>query len=190
MQILRINSNKLKITLTKEECEKFNIEDRGGEFDTAAVRSAIGAIFAELGEVDFSVEGEKLLVQLYPMSSGGAELFITKLSAVGERERRAIGQSANLSTYRKERTDYLFESLDDLIRAARVMSGKGIEADVYLSARGEYILSAHDARLDGISSADILLEYSTRLPPNTVDECREWYRLLRSGDALEIFSRL
>ncbi len=190
MQVLRINSNKLKITLTKDECKRYNIEDNGGEFDTSVVRGAIGAIMSELGDIDFDIEGEKLLVQLYPEKGGGAELFITKLSSVGERERRAISTSENLSTYHKERACFLFERLDDLIRASRVMSGKGLVADVYLSPSGEYVLAVEDGRLDGLSICDIFLEYSTRLSPNSLSEGAEWYRPLRHGDALEVFAKL
>lgn len=190
LQVLRINSTKLKITLTDEECEKYHIEEKGGEFDTTQLRGAISAILSELGDLDFNIDGEKLLVQLYPVKTGGAELFITKLSGVGERERRAIGRSENLNTYCTERAYFCFDSLSSLICASRVMSGKGIEADVYLTPDGEYILSVIDGRLDGLSMSDIFLEYSTRLPTNTALEVGEWYRPLRLGDALEMFARL
>ncbi len=190
MQVLRINATKLKITLTGEECEKYNIKDNGGEFDTAVVRGAITAILSELGDCDFEISGEKLLVQLYPIKEGGAELFITKLSGLGERERRAIGRSENLNTYHTSRAYFRFDSLFDLIKAARAMSGKEIASDLYRADSGEYILSVVEERLDGISQTDILIEYSTRLPPGSMAAPEEWYSLVYRENALSTLAGL
>lgn len=186
MHFLRINEAKLKITLTAEECEKYDIRDKGGEFDAATVRAAITAILSEPIEVDFPIDGEKLLVQLYPMKEGGAEIFITKLSSVGERERRIIGKSDNLNTYHKARAYFRFEALADLIQAARAAAGREIPSDLYRKEDGEYILAVVEENVDGISNADIFLEYSTRLPPGSMAAPLEWYTLLYEGNALSV----
>ncbi len=190
MEFLKINANKLKITLTCEECEKYDIKENGGEFDTGNIRSAITAILSEIEGVDFKVEGEKLLVQLYPLKGGGAELFVTKLAGVGERERRAVGKSENLNTYESGVAYFSFDDLDTLTRVARIMAGKGTRADVYRSHSGEYILAAKEEKLDGVSDLEVISEFASRLSRSRIPPSPEWNKLICEGNAFEIFSKL
>lgn len=185
MDILRINAGKLKITLTRAECEAYNVKENGGDFDSVRVRDALGRILEEAGAADFYSGSEKLLVQLYPRDGGGAELFVTKLSHVGERERRAVTRSGNLSTYSKGRACYSFSNMGDLVRAARAARGKCGSSDLYTDNDGAYILSAEENKLGAMSDCDIFGEFGTRIPTDAKYLSREWYKLIYEGDALE-----
>ena len=185
MEILRINAGKLKITLTRAECEAYNVKESGGDFDSVRVRDALGSILEEAGAADFYSGSEKLLVQLYPAEGGGAELFVTKLSHVGERERRAVSRSGNLATYSKGRACYSFRELGDLVRAARAASGKSGSSDLYTDNDGTYILVAEENKLGTMSDCDIFSEFGTRISADSKYLCPEWYKLLYEGNAIE-----
>ena len=189
MDYLRINSSKLKITLTASECAHYGIRETEGEYDSRLVRSVISEILDEAGAGDFCNRSEKLLVQLYPARGGGAELFITKLSYLGERERRAIGEAVNVNTYEREQAAFSFETLSDLISAAKLPMLKNKSADLYVRDEKRYILVLDEERLGRISDCDILSEFGSRLSPMAAPR-PEWDRLIRAGDAIEQLSML
>ena len=188
MEILRINASKLKITLTRAECAAYNIKESGGEFDSSRIRSALGDILEEAGAKDFYVGSEKLLVQLYPAKEGGAELFVTKLAEVGERERRAVARSGNLTTYTKSRAHFAFSELDHARRAARALLGRVGRSDLYSDMNGGYVLSLDENKLAGMSDCDLLCEFGTRMQAPTGRLSPEWYDLVYEGDAIERLS--
>ncbi len=190
MEILKINSGKIKITLTRAECATYDIKETDGDFDSVRVRDALNEILAEAGVADFYSGTEKLLVQLYPKEGGGAELFITKLSHVGERERRAITRSGNLTTYSKGHAYFSFDSIDDLARAARAIGERSAGSDLYADSEGALILSVEENKICGMSDCDVLSEFGTRLPQDSVRICGEWYRLLLEDNALEQLAKL
>ena len=190
LDYLRINSSKLKITLTPDECERYGIKEHEGEFDSASVREVISDILDEAGVgSSYTRHGEKLLVQLYPLKDGGAELFITRLSVVGEREQRAITKASNISTYSKDVGYFLFDTLDDLTNALSLFKNGKKCADVYLSESDKYILSIDEERLGALSDCDILSEFSHRLSASDAPR-PEYDTLLTKGDAVELFSAL
>ncbi len=189
MDYLRINSSKLKITLTSAECARYGIRESDGEYDSRLVRGVISDILEEAGAGEFCHPHDKLLVQLYPIRTGGAELFITKLSHVGERERRAITEADNLDTYVRERVAFSFNSLDALIAASKLPSLRAKAADLYVRDERQYILLLDEERLGRLSDCDILSEFGSRLPPAAAPR-PEWDRLLASEDAIAKLSRL
>ncbi|MBR7116622.1 MAG: adaptor protein MecA [Clostridia bacterium] len=190
LEYLKINSSKLKITLTADECDRYGIKERDGEFDSASVREVISDILDEAGVGgSFSRCGEKLLVQLYPLKDGGAELFITRLSGVGEREQKAITKASNINTYSKDVAYFLFDTLDALSNALSLFVKKKKRADVYLAESDKYILSIDEERLGALSDCDIISEFSHRLSPSEAPR-PEYDTLLTKGDAIELFSAL
>lgn len=161
MEYLQINQNKLKITLTKSECESYGIKEEGGDFNSVTVRDTLGKV----------------------LKAAGAELFVTRLSSVGERERRAVTASRELTTYKSSRARFIFNTINDLTSAVRALRGTP-SADLYRTYDGDYLLDIKDEWTDGLSSSDILLEFSTRLP-STFTPSAEWDTLLIKDNAIE-----
>ena len=191
MEFLRVSGSKLKIVLSKDECEKHGLSVSDGECDTAKLRETISKIIDEAKEsCNFEIENEKLLIQLYPKLDGGVELFITKLSFIKDRELRAIKEADNLNTYEKRDAVYAFESLDSLTRASRLMKGKGIAADIYLGDGGEYYASMKESVFGKMSDTDILSEFGTRIYAAKESFFLERCRLLTSRNGFEVFSKL
>ena len=192
MEFLVVSETKLKIALTGEECEKYGINTASAEREGAEIRRTLRRILNEAKDaVRFDIGAEKVLVQIYPSSGGGCEMFVTKLSALGERERRTVFKSDSLTTYSKHTSVFKFDCLDDIAAAARaVKSPTGARADVYLADSGEYYLSVEESDVDGYGEFDCLLEFGARLPRMPVDVIAERGRLVVRGAGFEIFSQL
>ena len=183
MELLRINASKLKITMSARDCERYGICEVDGEFDSRLVREVIKDILEDAGAGGFCHSGEKLLVQLYP-SADGAELFVTKLAGVGERELKAIDESRNLDTYRRARAVWVFDSAADLRRAARLGALDKKSADLYLRPDGRYFLVVEEESMGALSDLEMLSEFATRFEYSRAAPRPEWDRLLAEGDAV------
>ena len=192
MKFLLIGESKLKVTLNRAECEKYNIKaHQDSEYYGAEVRRTLRSILAEAKRsAGFDIGIEKVLIQIYPTEDGGAELFVTKLGLLSERERRAVSVSENLTTYSGTRGVYMFDTLDSLCEAARAVYKEGVSCDVYLGEGKEYYISISEHILNGFSEFEILSEYGKKLPELTSLHLREHAKLLCEGRGLEIFSRL
>ena len=183
MDFLRINSSKIKIIMSRAECERYGISERGGDYDSKLVRDVISDILEDAGAEGFAKIGEKLLVQLYPTSGGGAEIFVTKLTHVGERERRVISRAENLTTYNKERAYFLFDHPNELYRAVRLLK-KPKPSDLYKLYNGKYLLIVDEECSDGLSDVEILAEFATRVSGGECEPSAEWDTLLAKDDAI------
>ena len=164
MEFLTVSDAKLKVTLSREDCLKYGIENTGEEFTGIDVRYAVRDILEiAKGECGFSTDGEKILAQLYPMPDGSCELFITKLSGVTRQVNEAVRDAQGLSTMEKKRGTYSFSDAGTLVAAARAIYRTGIDCDLYLSDEGVYYISITEELLNGISEFEILIEYGERL---------------------------
>ena len=187
---MRINSSKLKITLTADEREQYGIRESGGDFDTRAVRDVVADILLDAGAEGFCKPREKLLVQIYPTKSGGAELFITRLSQLGEREQRVIESNESLTTYARDTAAFLFDSFKDLLAVSKLPQLLKKRSDLYLRSDDKYMLVIDEERLGGMSDCDIVSEVATRLTAAQGTPLPEWDKLIRRDDAIERLSRL
>ena len=183
MDFLRINSSKIKITMSRLECDRYGISERGGDYDSKLVREALSDILEDAGAEGFAKTGEKLLVQLYPAENGGAEIFVTKINNLGERERRAISRADNLTTYNKERASFVFESPRELYRAASLLK-KDKPSDLYRMCDGRFLLFIEEEHLGGLSDLEILSEFSTRVPVSEYLPSPEWDTLIFKDNAV------
>ena len=191
MEFLCVGQTKLKVILSESECESLGVGAVDGAHGGREARAAVRRIL-ELAEekCGFRVSGERVLVQRYPLVRGGAELFITRLSSVSERERKAIIESPELLTFGKQHTFYRFSCFDELVRAARAVSGADCRCNVYCSDTGEYYISVRESSVGGISECEVLSEFGTRIHALPTGLSGERGRLLIKDKGIEILSRI
>ena len=164
MEFHKINATKLKVILSSAECESYDIRVTDGEYDTKEVRDALKEIISEAGRrVDFSVGSERVLIQLYPVGDGGAEMFVTKLSSVGARERETICDAANLTTYQGRESVFRFSDGNTLLSALSATSSCLGLASLYVTDDGAYYLTVDEEMIDGRSGLELLCEYGCRI---------------------------
>lgn len=182
MKFLNISDIKLKVTLTKEDCREYGIDENKSDYSTREVRQAVRRIL-ELAESEcgFSASGDKILVQLYPLPDGDCELLITRLVALTRKDRAQLASSKGLSLMEQKRGTYRFYSVDELKAAVRAVYREGVSADLYRDDLGRYYISTEEEFTDGISEFEIFVEYGDRLAALPIAVLSEYgSRLVRS----------
>ena len=79
MELIRINSCKLKVMLTAGDVKRFHLDpefERSNELHQA-FRSLLQEIQKEIG---FDSDGKELSIQYFPSREGGCEMFISHLN--------------------------------------------------------------------------------------------------------------
>ena len=149
MEFLKIGKNKLKISLTEEDLRRFEMEKISPDEDLAPYKSAIFSII-DLAEEQglFSADGEKLLLQFYPLKDGG-ELFVTKLSILTEAQKNVICRAQNLTVAERKQAAYLIENLADAAALARSISSRQAPPEksaIYLLDEGGILLELEEKK--------------------------------------------
>lgn len=182
MEFLSVGGIKLKVTLTKNECEAYSINQIEGQDTSEQARDAIRKILAIAREkATFNASGERLLIQIYPLGERGAELFITKLSAIPERERRTVAESGIL-TYMGRTAFYKFPDSRSIVAVSKILADRPVS--LYLGGDGEYYLSVDEALIGELSDCDPLLEFGEKIHRLPLGIFTEWGRLLLEGKPL------
>ena len=190
MEFRKINSTKLKVRLTDGECLELGISLSGGEACGLSMRDAVRTVVSRAEEaVGFTSEGEKLLVQIYPAEHSGAEMLITKLSGVGDRERTVLAEARSLTTYEERGVTFRFSDLDTLSAAASA-AGRDSAASLLSHPDGSYYLTLTEELVDGFSDFDLFLEYGTRVTAAEMHSQSEYLTLLFSEVRLSTLALL
>ncbi len=190
MDFLKISETKLKITLSSAECDKYNIDRESSEFSGNEIKTVIHDILAVAGErCGFSVDGERILVQLYPLPDGSCELFITKISNLPRRERRVVDETDSLRKLEDRRSVYRFPDTETLLSAVRAIYREGVECDLYMADTGDCYIRLREELSDKISEFEILTEYGSRMDSVPLFVMGEYGSMLAEGDALDYVMR-
>ena len=193
MEFLLIGESKLKVVLSDVEMREYNLDpciDTGGG---AGVRRAFWKILDKAKDkVGFDPAGDKVLIQFYPVSSGGCEIFVTKLGILPESSARLISKSNKIEVLSRNEGVYVFNSLDDLIALCRVIREKvgdnRLKSDVYFLG-GEYYLSILEYGKGGETTEfPCILEFASGLTADFSLYIREHADRLTNGDGIEKFS--
>ena len=185
MKFLNISDIKLKVTLSEEDCRRHGI-DSSGDYSTREVRYAIREILTRAeAECGFSAEGDKILVQLYPLPDGECELLVTRLTTLSRKDRDTLASSEGISLFESKRGTYRFSSSEDLSSAVRAVYRSGVICDLYLDDLGRYYLSLNEEISDGISEFEIFIEYGERLSSMPLAVLSEYGRCLVKDTAFD-----
>lgn len=192
MEFFTVGTSKLKIILSKEEAEARGISaDSAG--DEPEKRKSFRRILEEAKErADFDAAHEKVLIQIYPTSSGGMELFITKLGILSKEATGIISRSERAKVLSTRRVYYVFSRFEDLIRAVKcIPQGSAEDSEAYLLDGGGYCLSFCEREgAKGLSFTSRLLEFGRKLNTGPLFSLEEHATPLAVGDAVERLSRL
>ena len=195
MEFLLIGESKLKIVVNEEEMIANNLENPTDNKAGGRLRRAIWRVLdmAKV-EVGFDPAGDKVLIQFYPIKSGGCEIFVTKLGILPESSARLVSKSDKISMLSRTKSFYAFSCLEDLISAAkavkRLTEDLPAVSDVYFCA-DKYYLSIEEYGKGGERTEfPCLLEFSGGLTADFEAYISEHATRLTKGDAIEIFSAL
>lgn len=196
MDVLKISESKVKIMLSKYDIKKFKLDIDNVDYNDLKTRNKVFDILDYVKKQHgFNHEGDKLLIQFYPSRDGGAELFVTKLEGISQRNERAVSRSPNVTLLDTKRVIYNFQSFEDLVRASRIIKdSKSIKSsELFFDENEGYYLELTErgtARGGGICDFAILLEYATKVPDVLLPYITEHYTKLTRGGAVEQLAKL
>ena len=81
MELILINENKLKITLSRRDMKQYDLDCDTIDYDKTETRKAFWSILDEAKhKTGFDAAKQRVFIQLYPSKEGGCEMYVTKLS--------------------------------------------------------------------------------------------------------------
>lgn len=118
MELIIIDRNTVKITLSKKDVKKYGISEEG--YPEEVSHAAIDSILTDAGLE--KVESSDYYVECYFSKDGGCELFITKLTYDKTDAEMEKNKSRKTIDDRNHRTVYLFERMEDVLGACKEIS--------------------------------------------------------------------
>ncbi len=163
MKIEKLNENKIKITLNKEDLRKRNIDIQSFIYNSPETQDLFWDVMKEAEkELGFSVEESMVYVEASASASGIFTLVVTKtannsLSNLKNRLKKKNYKLKCKSTLPSlDNSVYRFDTFDDLLDFCNVIKPKDIGPNSLYSYNGNYYLL-----ITKISNSHIL-EYATK----------------------------
>ena len=121
MELIVINENKLKITLTESDMKQYSLDSNTIDYDNTETRKAFWNILDEVKhQTGFDAASQKVFIQLYPSKEGGCEMYVTKICPARKSpELDSSSELHRLQPLHKRRAAYSFRSIEDLISVCR-----------------------------------------------------------------------
>lgn len=140
LELIMINSDKIKIMLTHEDMTKYNINMLSQTHTGNAIKEAFFEVLSDIkSRTGFDTLSKKNILQVYPSRDGGCEVYITK-TVRDLRQRDNSGESDNSSKtelsvkikHLYQHSVFSFEKAEDLIDGCRLLAGNGYNKKSHL----------------------------------------------------------
>ncbi|MBQ8321775.1 MAG: adaptor protein MecA [Clostridia bacterium] len=189
MEFLLIGDSKLKIVMSETDMRTYKL-DACADYSSSVYRRAFWRVLEKAkAEVGFDPDGDKVLIQFYPVKSGGCEVFVTKLGLLPKESARSVCRSDKVAMLSRGKSFYRFESYTDLKRFALALGSVADTypgADIYISDEGRYFLAIEEYKKGGEPAEfPFILEFSDLLTADFSYYITEHCRLLTEGNAIE-----
>lgn len=186
MELIIINENKLKITMTAPDMKEYGIDENEFHLSLIDTKNVLKRILSKTNiKTGFENigKGEKLLIQLYPEKQGGCELYITRISldetdeeemelTDDEAERYLLPQSSKKTVYLENRPSiYMFDNLEDLILACKELIKRSFNQKSSLFTHGS-------------SKFYLLITENTENSPTEKEKSRQYSFLSEFGEQI------
>ena len=115
MEHIIISPGKLKLMLTKSDLDRYELDAESMDSADGVTRRSLRTLLADVKQVSgFDASSDKVFIQLYPSRDGGAEMYITRLTA--------SGRDTHTEAAVKVTGVYKFESLTQMLVACSKIS--------------------------------------------------------------------
>jgi negative regulator of genetic competence, sporulation and motility len=192
LDFLVISNNKLKIKMNKKEMKRYSMNVPEEEYSSHRIRAALWQVLdLAHSECGFSVEGERMLVQIYP-SEGGCDIFVTKLGRLSASAERNIARSGSVTMLSSKSTLYKFSDLSTLLLALRHITPSSASrlADAYLAEEGVcYLLVEDRTGAVPLSELSVLSEFATEVPTVLLTHLSEHAHRISAQDLFSIINK-
>lgn len=189
MELLKIDNDKLKITLTKEDMEKYALDFDKFSYDNTETRRAFWTILDDAKhETGFDAAVDTVSVQVYGSGSGGCEMYVTRLS---EREKETTDICLPVLPRSMGQSIYGFHRIEDLLSACRLLDSLCFSgsSSAFFDQSG-YYLQISDNGYGRLKKSDLLSEFGMALEPGFSGYISEHGIPLCRGHAVSLLSAL
>ncbi len=144
MELIKVNTAKLKIILTPSDIKEFDIDARTFDYTSKHSQKAFRSILTKAKELTgFDASGCRLYVNFFPSRDGGAEMYLTrKAKILPDSTCLSLQRSKNKESV-NESTGYILQSfnLDTLILLCSKLhiEGHALQSSLYFMD-GKYYL--------------------------------------------------
>lgn len=188
MEFLLIGDSKLKIVLSEDDMVAYKL-DGGADTSSAGYRRAFWKVLdLAKAEVGFDPEGDKILIQFYPLKQGGCEVFVTKLGILSKESAKMVTRSDKVAMLSKAKRTYAFESKEDLVNFILAVKAHTSppypSADVYKTRSARYYLLIEEFCKDDSIELPLLFEYAKPLNSDLEYFVTEHLESLALGDGI------
>lgn len=145
MELILISDSKLKIMLSRQDMEYYELCNEEIDYDSTETRRAFWQILDEAKhKTGFDAAEEKVFIQLYPSKEGGCEMYVTKVGVIPSLAAELSERSAEVRVGRVGH--YRFRRQEELLCVCRILLKNGYhgESSAYLLDDGTYALLIHE----------------------------------------------
>ena len=188
MEILKIGSDSLKISLCTKETFEYNLN----ELDNETVKNSFIKLLIKIREsISFNVTGEKVVAEIFTGKDGGCEIFISRVEVREEMYKERVLDEA-VKKPRHITAIYSFEELERVLMVAKRLKDINFngESSLYYDEKREkyYIL------LEDVSSKDLkyafLNEYAKNIKSSLCPIIKEHFKCVCKKDLIKKLSSL
>ncbi len=203
MELILINSSKLKIMLTKDDMIQYELDCGTINYDNTETRRAFWNILDEAKHrTGFDAAADRVFIQLYPSKEGGCEMYVTKVGSLCRGERKLPGPitygpsklfpdgaSENL------KLSFMFSNVGQMISACRLAtrSGQISASDAWIDESGACYLfaEASETNADTAFLVGIMNEFGTPVASSDyITYIKEHGRAFCAGNAVETLAAM
>ncbi len=195
MEFLLVGDSKLKILLDDAEMKKYKLDSVYADACDSSFRRSFWKILEKAKEaVGFDPGGDKVLIQFYPMQSGGCEVFVTKLGLLSDASARMVSRSDKITMLSRKTGLYSFALLDDAVSVCRMISEKSRGelpmSDAYYCNGRFYLAIDEYGRGGETMEFPFIVEYGSAVPKELAPCVFEHAELLAKENAVKRLSEL
>ena len=183
MEILKIGSDSLKISLCTKETFEYNLH----ELDNEAIKNSFINLLVKIREsICFNVTGEKIVAEIFTGKDGGCEIFIRRVEVREKMYKERVIDEA-VKKPRHITAIYSFEELETVLLVIKRLNNIDFsgESSLYYDEKREkyYIL------LEDVSSKDIkyafINEYADNVKSIFYPIIKEHFKCICKKDAVK-----
>lgn len=136
MELILISDSKLKVMLTPDDMQRYEIDCDTIDYDNTETRRAFWNILDEAKhKTGFDAASDRVFIQVYPSKEGGCEMYVTKLGIfcgeepVSNPSEPKKNYSKRGSVSRPHKSVYRFENLEFLLAVCSRLSEMDYNGD-------------------------------------------------------------
>ncbi len=210
MELILISESKLKIMLTADDMEDYEISNELMTYACKDTRKMFGKILEEArAKTGFDCTSGKLFIQVYPSKNGGCEVYVTSdMEESAKEQPKAEKKTKEKSTQPKLKKEYcvfVFGIISDVVASCDILKKSGYqnESALYFEKIGENISKYYlvlqeevpqyqqNRRKKAPTKCDLANEYGKRLEnKESIFYIKEHAKCIVCKNAVEIMSKL